>query len=300
MKPLQAGELVEHVVWGRGKVLAVDHLNADVYFPSQVSTTRGAVAKVRLAMVGRSTVQVDSAFDGIEIRSQGDGKVKTSLPRRRKRPEHDLAKAMAWFDEQYPGGFSNAALAAKELTRKREAHQLFEDRIGGGRGSELLAAGNGEEAGRVLDVIWRHTTIPSRFEIMAAHDGLKDSAAALRLLEQLLALLDAPRADRFAKYSDAVASLPAPAASSRVHTWPNVTLVPFLADPTRFMVLKPEVIKKIAGRVGRDLVYSTAINWEGYQRTLELSRSLLDSLAPLGAADFIDVQTFMWVTRDLS
>jgi hypothetical protein len=299
MKPLQAGELVEHGVWGRGKVLAVDHLNADVYFPSQMSTERGPVAKVRLEKVGRSNVQVDSAFDGVELKPKADGKVKASLPRRRKRPDQDLEKATAWFVEQYPGGFANETFVAKELTRKREAHQLFVDRIGGGRGSELLAAGDGEEAGRVLDAIWRHTTIPSRFEVNAAHDGLKDSAAAQRLLGDLLALLDAPRPDRFAKYSDAVRSLPQKSESSKVHTWPNVTLLPFLADPTRFMVLKPEVIKKAAGRAGRDLVYSTAIKWDAYERTIELSKSLLESLAPLGAKDFIDVQSFMWVTRDL-
>lgn len=300
MKPLQAGELIEHVVWGRGKVLAVDHLNADVYFPSQLSTTRGPVAKVRLGMVERSSVQADSAFDGIELTPRSDGKLSASLPRRRKRPDHDLEKAIAWFVEQYPGGFSNEVLAAKELARKREAHQLFVDRVGGGRGAAWLAAGDGEEAGRVLDTIWRHTTIPSRYEIMAAHDGLKDASAALRLLEALLALLDAPKADRFTAYSDAVASLPAPATRSRVHTWPNVTILPFLADPTRFMVLKPEVLKKAAGRMGRDLVYSTAIKWDAYERTLDLSRKMLEALAPLGAADFIDVQAFMWVTRDLS
>jgi hypothetical protein len=64
-------------------------------------------------------------------------------------------------------------------------------------------------------------------------------------------------------------------------------------------VLKPEVVKKAAGRAGRDLVYSTTIKWDAYERTLDLSRSLLESLAPLGAKDFIDVQSFMWVTREL-
>jgi len=300
MKPLQAGELVEHVVWGRGKVLAVDHLNADVYFPSQVSTERGPVAKVRLEKVGRATSQVDSAFDGIEVKPKGDGKSKAAVPRPRKRPQNDLEKATAWFVEQYPGGFANETFVAKELTRKREAHQLFVDRIGGGRGSELLAAGDGAEAGRVLDAIWRHTSIPSRIEANAAHEGLKDTAAAQRLLGDLLAFIDAPRADRFARYSDAVAALPSKTDSSRAHTWPNVTLLPFLADPARFMVMKPEVIKKAAGRAGRDVVFSTAIKWESYARTLDLSKSLLESLAPLGAKDFIDVHSFIWVTRDLA
>jgi hypothetical protein len=300
MKSLQAGELVDHAIWGRGKVLAVDHLNADVYFPSQALTERGAVAKVRLAMVGRSSVQVDTAFDGVEVTPKGDGKAKPSLPRRPKRPQQDLARAAAWFLEQYPGGFADPAFTSKAPARMREAHQLFGDRLGGGRGSELLAAGDGDEVGRVLDAIWRHTTIPSRVEVAAAHDGLKDPGAALRLLGDLLALLDAPGASRFATYSRAVATLPATAAGARVHTWPNLTLLPFLADPTRFMVVKPEIIKKAAGRAGRDIVCPAVPTWDSYERTLDVSRHVLEALTPSGAADFIDVYAFMRVTRDLS
>ena len=300
MTPLQVGELVEHVVWGRGKVLAVDHQNADVYFPSQASTERGAVAKVRLTMLSRSDVQSDPAFDAIEMRPAPGGKVKASVPRPRKRPDHDLEQAIAWFVSEYPGRFADPKFVADELNYKREAHQLYVDRLGDGRGAGMLAEGKGEEAGQVLDAIWRHTNIPSRYEIMAAHDGLKDGGAALRLLEALLGFLDAPGLESFARHSGAVASLPAPASGSRVHTWPNVTILPFLADPARFMVLKPDAVRKVASRMGRDLAYSATPKWDTYERTLEMSRSLLEALAPLGATDYIDVQSFMWVTRELS
>lgn len=300
MKPLQVGELVEHAVWGRGKVLAVDHQNADVYFPSQAGTDRGPEAKVRLQMLTRSEVQSDPAIDAIDFKPTAGGKVKASVPRPRKRPDHDLEQAIDWFRKEYPGLFGDEKLVKDELTYKREAHGLYVDRLGEGRGRQLLAEANGAEAGQVLDAIWRHTNIPSRFEIMAAHDGLKDAGAALGLLEALLDFLEAPGADAFARLSGAVAALPAPASGSRVHTWPNVTILPFLADPSRFIVTKPEITKKVAARMGRDLQYSTAVKWDTYARVLDLSQALQETLEPLGARDYIDVQSFVWVTRTLA
>jgi hypothetical protein len=223
-----------------------------------------------------------------------------SRARKVKPMEHDLPRAIEWFEGEYPGRFADPKLVADELTHKREAHALFADRLGEGRGAALLADGRGDEIGQILDTVWHHTNIPSRFETMAAHDGLKDAAAAARLLEALLGLLDVPGPTAFARLSDAVAKLPAPADGSRVHTWPNVTLLPFLADPARFIVAKPEVTKKIAARMGRDLQYSVAVKWDTYARVLDMSQTLRTTLVPLGARDFIDVQSFIWVTRELS
>jgi len=41
-------------------------------------------------------------------------------------------------------------------------------------------------------------------------------------------------------------------------------------------------------------------NWETYEAVMQMAKQLLDRLAPLGAKDMIDVQQFMWVTRDLA
>ena len=177
---------------------------------------------------------------------------------------------------------------------------MFADKLGNGAGKALLAAGNFAEIGTLLDTLYRTTKIPSRLELAALHKGLKESAAAAHLLEGLLALLAAPNAQSFARLADAVAALPAHSKGPHAQTWPTVTILPFLADPTRFIVTKPEIGKQVAGRMGRDLVYSTAVKWETYDRVLDNSRSVLEKLAPLGATDFIDVQSFPWVTRKLA
>lgn len=73
------------------------------------------------------------------------------------------------------------------------------------------------------------------------------------------------------------------------------TLLPYLADPTRFMFLKPEPTKECAARLRFDLKYDSSLERETYARLMILSDQLLKRLHPLGARDFIDVQSFMWV-----
>ena len=52
-------------------------------------------------------------------------------------------------------------------------------------------------------------------------------------------------------------------------------------------------------RMGTNLKYDTTPNWETYDAFLRMSNALLERLKPLGAKDMIDVQQFMWVTKDL-
>jgi hypothetical protein len=291
--------LVDHPVWGRGKVLALSPPNVQVYFPSLATQEGGSVRLMRESVLTKSAVQSDPILDPI-----------TSLPKPgrpgAKRPAapptpagHDLQKAIEWFSQEYPGRFSDPVLAREELDYKRSAHRLFVDRLGAGKGRALLEAGELAEAATLLTVLYQSTNIPSRFELMAVHDGLKSADAGGRLLDALLAFLEIPSAGTFTRLSDAVGSLTGPAGGSRVFTWPNVTILPFLADPSRFIVTKPEITKLVSRRIGFDLLYSASPKWDTYARVLEMSRRLLETLAPLGARDYIDVQSFVWVTREL-
>jgi len=51
--------------------------------------------------------------------------------------------------------------------------------------------------------------------------------------------------------------------------------------------------------MGFDLPYAASPTWPCYDALLRMSARLRDELRPLGAADYVDVQTFMWVTREL-
>lgn len=215
------------------------------------------------------------------------------------RSARPLEDAIAKFRTDYPGLFVDPKMVSQELGYKRAAHARFIELLGAGRGRELLRAGALQEVASSLGALFQSTNIPSRYEIMAANDGFRDPAAAGRVLESVLAFVDSPGADTFEGLTSAIGSLPARAGGARVLTWPNVTILPFLADPQRFMVLKPGSARQMAARLGFNLLYSSHPTWHCYDALQQMGAVLLDRLSDLGATDFIDVQSFMWVTRGL-
>ena len=288
------------MAWGRGKVLAISEGNAQCYFPSRPVASGDPQALVRLGFLRRSDVQTDSSFDTLTVaskkRASGTAKAKV-----KKVPANLLDQAIAWFQTEYPLSFLDPKLLKDEIKAKRDAHTLFMTRAGNGAGRTLLEQQSDFVAvSEIIDALYHATNIPHKFEIMAIHDGVKDHQAAARLLQALLDFMDGPTKDTFTRLANAIEALPAAKGKSRVLTWPNVTILPFLAAPDRFMVVKPESMKKIAARMGTDVLLSTQVTWDTYSRAQSLASALLDKLRPLGARDYIDVQSFIWVTRGLS
>ena len=115
-------------------------------------------------------------------------------------------------------------------------------------------------------------------------------------LPELSTLCD-PEQKLFNNLASAVENLPVDEGRARVATWPVQTLLPYLADPTRFMFLKPEPTRACADRLRFDLLYDSALRWVTYERLLVMGKVLLGELRQLGARDFIDVQSFMWVIQ---
>ncbi|MEZ5319523.1 MAG: hypothetical protein R2752_19140 [Vicinamibacterales bacterium] len=101
------------------------------------------------------------------------------------------------------------------------------------------------------------------------------------LLSGIQGFLDETGAESFARLVESLGSLPTTGTSSRVVTWPNVTLV-LLADPARFNVLKPEASQKMAGRMGRDFLYSTAPSWPVYEEYQPSPRTCCSCCGLLG------------------
>jgi hypothetical protein len=273
-----------------------------VHFPSLAGSEQGPRRRLQLTteQLSVAAVQSDPELDGVRV-----GPVKAKKPKAgaggsvaRARPSAlPLEHAIAAFRRDYPGAFQDPKLVAEELGYKRKAHARFVELLGEGRGRELLGSGALSGITSSLVELYRATHIPSAFERMAACHGLEDGAAAARVLQAVLDFVESPASHAFEGLTAAIGGLPTPARGSRVLTWPNVTILPFLADPGRFMVLKPGVAQQTAARMGFDLRYSASPKWQCYEALLRMSARLRDELGGLGAADYVDVQTFMWVTR---
>ena len=298
LTPNDVGILVEHTVWQRGKVIEIISPYAIIHFPSLASSPQGPQRKLRedAPQLTKSSVQSDPELDGIET---GPGKPKKISKRKVKDLQTDIDSAISWFETTYPAKFEDEKFVDNDYRNKRSAAEVFQANFGEGKGAALVDEGNHAQVASTLDGIFRATNILSPFEVKAVHKAfVKADEASTKVLGTTLAFVANPGQPTFKAMAEAVSQLPAE--GGKVHTWPIVTLLPFLAAPAKFIPLKPTNTELIAARMGVNLKYDTTPNWETYDAFLRLSGTLLQRLAPHGAKDMIDVQQFMVVTKDLN
>ena len=297
LTPNDVGVLVEHTVWQRGKVIEILSPYAIIHFPALADSPQGPQRKLRedAAQLTKSSVQSDPTLDAIET---GPGKPKKISKRKVKDLQHLLDETLQWFDQTYPAKFEDEKFIDNDLRNKRAAAEVFQVNFGEGRGAAMVDEGKHAEIASTLDGMYRATNILSPFEVKAVHKAfVKGDESATKVLGCTLAFIANPGQPTFKAMAEAVSQLPAD--GGKVHTWPIVTLLPFLADPKRFLPLKPTNTELIAARLEVNLKYDTTPNWETYDAFLRMSKSLLDRLAQIGAKDMIDVQHFMWITKDV-
>ena len=297
LTPNDVGVLVEHTVWRRGKVIEILSPYAIIHFPALADSPQGPQRKLRedAPQLTKSSVQADPELDAIET---GPGKPKKISKRKARDLQNDLDAAVQWFETAYPGKFEDEKFLDADMRNKRAAQETVAANFAEGRGAALVGEGKHVEIAGALDGIFRSTNILSPFEVKAVKKAFaKADEASTKVLGTTYAFVANPGHATFKAMAEAVSQLPSD--GGKVHTWPIVTLLPFLADPKRFLPLKPTNTELIAARLEVNLKYDTTPNWETYDAFLRMSNSLLTRLAQNGAKDMIDVQQFMWVTKDL-
>jgi hypothetical protein len=298
---LTEGTLVRHPKkpeWGLGKVLTRKGNSATIFFKNDPTDHR----TILLDMVSLQVAdeQSDEMLD--RLPPFVDGAFVT------KAKKVTIEDGIQRFKELFPLGFEDPGYleagndqAGGERGYKLRAHERWIEEFGNGKGEELLASGNLDELRQsVQSVVTKdHMNLLSPYEAMALRDGLAASDSAARaFLDSLLSFVSGgPNQALFNDLAKAVGDLPVEEGRARVATWPVQTLLPYLADPTRFMFLKPEPTRACADRLRFDLLYDSALRWTTYERLMVMGTLLLKELRPLGARDFIDVQSFMWVIQ---
>jgi hypothetical protein len=298
LTPNDVGVLVEHTVWRRGKVIEILSPYAIIHFPALANSPQGPQRKLRedAPQLTKSSVQSDPELDGVET---GPGKPKKVTKRKVKDLQNMLDEAVQWFEQTYPAKFDDEKFVDADMRNKRAAQETFAANFAEGRGAAMVDEGKHAEIASALDGISRATNILSPFEVKAVHKAfVKADESSTKVLGCTLAFVAAPSLQTFKQMAEAVSQLPAD--GGKVSTWPIVTLLPFLADPKKFVALKPTNTELMAARMSFDIKYDSTPNWETYEYVLRMSSQLLTRLAPLGAKDMIDVQQFMVVTKDLN
>jgi len=298
---INEGVLVRHPTkpdWGLGKVLAMQGNNVTIYFKDDATDHRTfLIDKIKLNVADD---QSDPMLDKLPPFVKGAFVTKTK--------KVTIQEGIEAFKKQLPGCFADPNYlgvgdvdVVGERNYKLRAHQRYLDGFGDGKGEALLESGKIDELRDLVQgvVTKDHMNLLSPYEAMAFRDGLiaSDKTAAEYFRALFLFVKGGPNQQSFNALASAVTNLPVQEGRARVATWPVLTLPPFLADPNRFMFLKPEPTQACADRLRFDLLYDSSLRWVTYERLMTMGEILLNELKPLGAQDFIDVQSFMWVIQ---
>ena len=243
------------------------------------------------------TLAPSSQADPFPKRASGSKKNKPKITK----PPFTVIESIAAFLRIFPLGFKDPNYIGVQQSGERQykwdAHLQWNKSLSGAEGKLLLAANNIEELVRRAQAVEAHVNLLSIFEKAALRDGLKDNAAALVFFRALFDLLASPEPSEelFNSYLSAVECLPIRKDGTAIAKWPATTILPFLARPDRFMLLKPEATKECAGLLGFELNYRPAPNWFTYMKLLEMCEVLREHLKLLEPRDMIDLQSFIWV-----
>jgi hypothetical protein len=134
----------------------------------------------------------------------------------------------------------------------------------------------------------------AKTEVPKLRDALMRTERMPAFLTALADLLEAERPTRplYEAYLTTFAAL-APAGQKSPLTWPIVTALPYIAQPSTHAYLKPASMRAAAAGLGADLAFKPAPNWPTYERTLAFGNSLLEFIQPRSGVDMIDVQAFI-------
>ncbi len=217
------------------------------------------------------------------------------MPTTEKLNPRSLAKHRKRFLRFFPRGFYDERYIDWEHTYKSDAHKLWQHLLNQNEFKRLLQHGEFPEiATRALQVESKCTFLFS-FEKMALRDAVRTPHGARIFAEGLYDLLHGkgPLKTRFVQWIVAVSELPRK--QSRVVSWPIVTFFPYIAQPQKYMIMKPTAMRFAAAELGFELQYSSKPSYATYERLLKFGELTKEAIKDLKPRNFHDVQTFLWV-----
>jgi hypothetical protein len=195
----------------------------------------------------------------------------------------------------FPKGFKDQKYIEWERNYKWEAHLAWEEQLNLQEFDQLLSRRKYNEIALRATRIETKTNLLFSFEKMALRDAVKTSSSARDFAIGLYDYVygtDAMQV-RFERFAKTLASLPRK--QTRVLTWPLQTVFGFLANPDRFIFLKPRVTKIGAEKYQFPFEYVSNPNWKTYKSYLDFAEQVRTDTADLHPRDYIDLQSFIWV-----
>lgn len=221
--------------------------------------------------------------------------MKTDLLLTPSSPQKSRLRCRKKFLYYFPKGFRDQKYIDWERNYKWEAHLSWVEQLNRKEFEQLLSRRKYNEIAMRAARIETKTNLLFSFEKMALRDAIKTLAGARDFAKGLYDYVYGSEAMqvRFERFSETLASLPR--RQTRVLTWPLQTVFGFLANPDRFIFLKPRVTKTGAEKYEFPFVYQSRPNWKTYKSCLDFAEQVRIDTADLRPRDFIDLQSFIWV-----
>lgn len=300
MDLLKKGDRVRHSVkaeWGLGEVICdqegqrVSILFEDVGHPQKFDLAQAKFDR----LTGPET---ESAYLTSMVRSLV--KMGRSKPRRELGNEEVLGfeSALARFLKCFPLGFQDPAYLEGQLNERKykdDARSLFLTELSCPQMTQLLESHNYDELWARCSRVMGRTNLIHHYERMWLKNGMADPVNrrtfCICLKELLYGTTD--EASRFKWYAEVLQRAGAP-------RWTVATYFQFLADPHRYIFVKPRATRHAAECIGVDLDLSGGLNWTSYENVLQFANQLDARLKErerpeLIPRDMIDVYSFIWV-----
>ncbi len=187
------------------------------------------------------------------------------------------------FRQQF-ADFDAPEYCEQERDYKVQASQLCRERLSCERLESLIERGDYEEGLADIKYLVGRTNLCNSFDRRPLYN-----LPAEQLVVGMYDLLHGDEAFdvRFDRWVDLLSSdLP--------RCWPLATYFSMLHDPDEYICVKPTPFGDLLRTLGSDVTWEARPTARLYGEIRRLAQVLLTELAPLGARDMIDVQSFIW------
>ena len=194
----------------------------------------------------------------------------------------------------FPKGFADEKYFDWERGYKQAAQEQWNETLNKNAFRSLLKNKQFSEIAAHAVRIESRTNLLFSFEKMALRDGVKTEEGARTFAEGLYEFLHGAdkTENKFERWREAINALPRK--QTRVLTWTNLTVFPFLAQPEKHIFLKPNTTRNAASEYDFEFQYKSQPSWETYKNLLEFAETIRLDQKDLRPKDMIDIQSFIW------
>jgi len=306
MNAIRVGSYVTHSqrpAWGLGKVFGQSAAHVLVGFADLPEEERFKRLEMRIGLLQRATVGAHAQLDSWNVQCDSTCHyiAAAEKPKRHgKTVRWTRTDAMEQFVNKFSGGFPDAWYRSSSRADHVARHDKWNELLSGARLRQFADTDPVAGGQAIVSALSASTrSLLTAGELTQLRDSFNSNVASRFLLIALADLLDAdrPTAELYDRYVAAFAALK-PAARKRPLSWSLLTALPFVAQPSRHIHVRPPQMRKAAAGMGFDLQFHEKPSWKTYESILVYAADLLAFVTPRGGIDMIDVLALINTTAE--